>query len=223
MGGPQLLSRQEDGIPLAMAVWRLGIPMLALSSAPHGGGWGMRHWILAAQVAHDYRRTDPAAHLAALARGLGLKGPGVGMLTAVDVRLVRTGQEEGVTVAATVGLSHPGWAAADGEIITADSAVTTADTGVPTVGTVNIVAVLNRRLSRAALVNAVMTVTEAKSQALWDAGFAATGTPSDAVAVLCLPSGPAETFGGPRSRWGSRLAAATHRAVLDGSRAWRAR
>jgi adenosylcobinamide amidohydrolase len=80
------------------------------------------------------------------------------------------------------------------------------------------VAVLGRRLSRAALVNAVMTVTEAKSQALWEAGFAGTGTPSDAVAVLCAPSGPAEAFGGPRSRYGSRLARAVHRAVLDGSR-----
>jgi adenosylcobinamide amidohydrolase len=83
---------------------------------------------------------------------------------------------------------------------------------------VNIVAVLSRRLSGAALVNAVMTVTEAKSQALWEAGFAGTGTPSDAVAVLCAPSGPAEAFGGPRSRYGSRLARAVHRAVLDGSR-----
>jgi len=107
-----------------------------------------------------------------------------------------------------VGLSHPSWAAA-------------AETGTaaPATGTVNIIAVLSRRLSRAALVNAVMTVTEAKSQALWEAGFAATGTPSDAVADLCPPSGPAEAFGGPRSRWGSRLARAVHRAVLDGSRA----
>jgi adenosylcobinamide hydrolase len=78
--------------------------------------------------------------------------------------------------------------------------------------------VLSRRLSGAALVNAVMTVTEAKSQAMWEAGLAGTGTPSDAVAVLCAPSGPAEAFGGPRSRYGSRLARVVHRAVLDGSR-----
>src|SRR5262249_59389288 len=87
-------------------------------------------------------------------------------------------------------------------------------TGTPGIaGTVNIIAVLSVRLSGAALVNAVMTVTEAKSQALWDAGFAGTGTPSDAVAVLCAPSGPAEAFGGPRSRYGSRLASAVHPAA----------
>jgi adenosylcobinamide hydrolase len=205
---PQLLSRHEDGAELAMALWRFGSPLLALSSAPYGGGWGERHWILAAQVAHGYHRTDPDGHLAGLARDLGLDGPGIGMLTAVDVRLVTTGREDGVVAAATVGLTHPSWAAA--------AAPATGSPGIA--GTVNIVAVLSRRLSGAALVNAVMTVTEAKSQALWEAGLAGTGTPSDAVAVLCPPSGPAEAFGGPRSRYGSRLARAVHRAVLDGSR-----
>jgi adenosylcobinamide amidohydrolase len=210
---PQLLSRHEDGAELAMALWRFGSPLLALSSAPYGGGWGERHWILAAQVVHGYHRTDPADHLAGLARDVGLDGPGIGMLTAVDVRLVTASREDGVAAAATVGLTDPCWAAA------ADIAATTRATGSPgTAGTVNIVAVLGRRLSGAALVNAVMTVTEAKSQALWEAGLAGTGTPSDAVAVLCAPSGPAEAFGGPRSRYGSRLARAVHRAVLDGSR-----
>jgi len=210
---PQLLSRHEDGAELAMALWRFGSPLLALSSAPYGGGWGERYWILAAQVAHAYDRADPAAHLAGLASDLRLDGPGIGMLTAVDVRLVTTGSEDGVAAAATVGLTHPSWAAA------ADAAPAAPAGGAPGIaGTVNIVAVLSRRLSGAALVNAVMTVTEAKSQALWEAGFAGTGTPSDAVAVLCAPSGPAEAYGGPRSRYGSRLARAVHRAVLDGTR-----
>ena len=211
MHEPELLSRHEDGAELAMALWRFSSPLLALSSAPYGGGWGERRWLLAAQVAGDYSRSDPAGHLAGLARDLELDGPGIGMLTAVDVRLVTASREDGVAAAATVGLTHPSWAAA------ADAAAPA--TGSPgAAGTVNIVAVLSRRLSRAALVNAVMTVTEAKSQALWEAGVAGTGTPSDAVAVLCATSGPAEAYGGPRSRYGSRLARAVHRAVLDGSR-----
>ena len=212
MNDPELLSRREDGAELAMALWRFGSPLLALSSAPYGGGWGQRHWVLAAQVTGGYSRPDPAGHLAELARGLELDGPGIGMLTAVDVRTVSTCREDGVMAAATVGVSHPAWAAAG----TGGAGAAAASVA----GTVNIVAVLGRRLSRAALVNAVMTVTEAKSQALWEAGFPGTGTPSDAVAVLCPPAGPAEAFGGPRSRWGSRLARAAHRAVLDGSRRW---
>jgi len=212
LGEPQLLSRHEDGAELAMALWRFRSPLLALSSAPYGGGWGERHWVLAAQVASGYHRTDPAGHLAGLAGDLGLDGPGIGMLTAVDVRLVTASRDDGVAAAATVGLTHPSWAAAD-------AGTAAPATGAPgSAGTVNIVAVLSRRLSGAALVNAVMTVTEAKSQAMWEAGFAGTGTPSDAVAVLCAPSGPAEAYGGPRSRYGSRLARAVHRAVLEGSR-----
>jgi len=235
MHEPELLSRREDGAELAMALWRFGSPLLALSSAPYGGGWGERRWLLAAQVAGDYSRSDPAGHLAGLARSLDLDGPGIGMLTAVDVRLVSTCREEGVTAAATVGISHPTWAAAETGAAEAGLRETgPAEAGRPETGsadaapadaagfggTVNIVAVLSRRLSPAALVNAVMTVTEAKSQALWEAGFPGTGTPSDAVAVLCPVAGPAEAFAGPRSRWGSRLAVAAHRAVLDGSRRW---
>src|SRR5262249_27935814 len=191
MDEPELLSRHEDGAELAMALWRLRSPLLALSSAPYGGGWGERQWILAAQVTGGYDRADPAGHLASLARGLELDGPGIGMLTAVGWGGSSPCREDGVAVAAAVGPSHPAWAAETGPTA-------------PATGTVNIIAVLSHRLSRAALVNAVMTVTEAKSQALWEAGFAATGTPSDAVAVLCPPSGPAEAYGGPRSRWGSR-------------------
>lgn len=230
MHEPELLSRREDGADLAMALWRFGSPLLALSSAPYGGGWGERRWVLAAQVAGGYSRPDPAAHLAELARGLDLDGPGIGMLTAVDVRLVSTGREDGVVAAATVGISHPTWAAAATGAAEAGAAETgraeagsadAAPTGAAgSGGTVNIVAVLSRRLSPAALVNAVMTVTEAKSQALWEAGFPGTGTPSDAVAVLCPAAGPAEAFAGPRSLWGSRLARAAHRAMADGSRRW---
>jgi adenosylcobinamide hydrolase len=226
MDEPELLSRREDGAELAMALWRFGSPLLALSSAPYGGGWGERQWVLAAQVSGGYSRPDPADHLAELAGGLSLDGPGIGMLTAVDVRLVSTGREDGVTAAATVGLSHPAWAAG-AEAGTGSAGAAGARAPAPSApaaapGTVNIVAVLSRRLCPAALVNAVMTVTEAKSQALWEAGFAGTGTPSDAVAVLCPAAGPAEAFAGPRSRWGSRLARAVHAAVLDGSIRWAA-
>jgi adenosylcobinamide amidohydrolase len=83
-------------------------------------------------------------------------------------------------------------------------------------GTINVVASLPAALDDAALVNAATTVAEAKAQALWDGGVAATGTASDALCVVCPADGPAVGFGGPRSYWGSRLARAVHRAVLAG-------
>jgi adenosylcobinamide amidohydrolase len=75
-----------------------------------------------------------------------------------------------------------------------------------------------QRLSDAALVNAVATITEAKTQAIRDLGLAATGTATDAVCVLCPPDGEAAAYGGPRSRWGAPLARAAYRAVLTGGR-----
>ena len=53
---------------------------------------------------------------------------------------------------------------------------------------------------------------------LWDAGVAATGTASDAVCLVCPDEGLAHPFGGPRSPWGARLARAVHRAVVAGCR-----
>ena len=87
--------------------------MLAISSAPLGGGVGLRHWVLNVQVPHDYDCAEPAQHLAALAAGFGLTGPGVGMMTAVDVRTASTVREEGILVDATVGVNGPQWAATE--------------------------------------------------------------------------------------------------------------
>ena len=73
----------------------------------------------------------------------------------------------------------------------------------------------------AALLNLLCTMTEAKVQALLDAGVAGTGTASDAVSVLCpvlSSEGPgAEPFGGPRSTYGARLARCVYEAVSAGS------
>nr|WP_239110030.1 adenosylcobinamide amidohydrolase [Streptomyces anulatus] len=87
-------------------------------------------------------------------------------------------------------------------------------------GTVNIVVTLPVALSDAALVNAVATATEAKVQALLDAGLDCSGTPTDAVCVAAPEPGQdgGEPFAGPRSTWGARIARAVHTAVLAGAR-----
>jgi adenosylcobinamide amidohydrolase len=127
-------------------------------------------------------------------------------MTAADVRAYRTGADSGVEVVTTVGLTTPTLAAAPPDPRPLDL-----------VGTINIVAVMPEPLTDAALVNAVATVTEAKSQALRDAGLDATGTPTDAVCVVCPDGGRAHSFGGPRSTWGAPLARAVHHAVLTGA------
>jgi len=207
---PRLTDRVEAGGRPPLLVWRLPAPLRAISSAPLGGGLGMRQWVINATVPMSYRRDDPDRHLVDLAADLGLAGPGIGLLTGVDVTEVVAREDDGVRVWATVGLGAPIWAADD----PGREPPPSDDKG--RVGTVNIVAFVPAPLTDAAMVNAVATVTEAKAQALRELGLPATGTATDAVAILCPPGQPAEPYGGPRSRWGAPLARAARSAVRDG-------
>ncbi|MEU2550886.1 adenosylcobinamide amidohydrolase [Streptomyces sp. NPDC013313] len=202
----RLLTRTEDGERLHALLWRAGPGWRMISSAVLGGGIGERGWVLNAQVAHGYRRTDPERHLAELATAAGAAGPGVGLMTAADVSRHGRAADGGAQAVVTAGISVRGWAAteAEGTVLPAQP------------GTINIVAVLPVALTDAALVNAVATATEAKVQALLDAGHDCSGTPTDAVCVASrtpAPGTPLHPFAGPRSLWGARLARAVHRAV----------
>jgi len=203
-GGPASLLSAVDC--LGCLVWRFDEPVLAASTAPAGGGIGLRSWVLNAQVARDYVRRDPEAHVSEIAGRLRLVGNGVGMLTAADVGEIAIGEEDEVLVEATVGLTLPVWAAAP--------AVSTITAGHP--GTINVVSFVPKRHSDAALANLLCTVTEAKAQALFAGGVEGTGTASDAVTVLCPATGEAEPFGGPRSCFGAPLARAVYAVVTTG-------
>jgi len=217
--------RTEDGQRLPMAVWHPGPGYRMISTGVLGGGLGPREWVLNAQVPAAYARTDPAEHVRELARGLGLTGPGIGLLTAAQVTDLVQRQDEGVQAAATVGLRVPTWAAAppgrpDPELARLGTDLPArlgTDRPAPP-GTINVIVALPVPLTDAAFVNAVVTATEAKAQAVLDAGFAGTGTATDAVCVAA-PIGPEgeEEFTGPRSLWGARIALAVYAAVRAGA------
>jgi adenosylcobinamide amidohydrolase len=225
MPNVRLLERVEDGVGWPVLVWEAGPGWRMISSGVVGGGIGERSWWLNAGVPRDYARRDVQGHLTGIAQQLGLGDParwaafGVGMLTAADVRSRTRADDGGVHAVATVGLGAPVQAAAAPERVAGEAAV---------VGTINILAVVPAPLTDAALVNAVLTVTEAKTQALVEHGVPGTGTSSDAVCIACpVPDGrvdgvapAAEPFGGPRSTWGARLARAVHAAVGEGTARW---
>jgi adenosylcobinamide amidohydrolase len=166
--------------------------------------------VLNVQVPHGYARRDVAAHVAEVADALELEGTGVGMLTAAKVDRVTSHEDgDGVRVEATVGLSLPVYAAAPPEQTEGVGVARAASAP----GTINIVAFVPVRHEDAALANLLCTVTEAKVQALTDAAVPGTGTPSDAITVLCPTEGPAEPFGGPRSAYGARVARAVYAAL----------
>lgn len=203
---------QDGAQTRPVLIWRFGAPRRVVSSAPMGGGIGVRGWIINAQVPLSYARTDVDPHLRSIGAVNRCQGDGVGMLTAASVDLVTHALDGDIHAWATVGLRIPTWAAAapDAE---------TVDTLHP--GTINVVVTVPRRLADAALVNAVITATEAKTQALLEGGIDGSGTASDAMCIVCPIEGTVEPFGGPRSRVGASVARAVHEAVRRGIRTGR--
>ena len=199
------LERPEVPDTRHVILWRFPERVAILSSAPVGGGLSIVDWICNVGVTSLYPDPDVAHHAHQVANVLGLDGIGATFFTAADVRLARHATVEGVNVNATVGVTRPTWAA------DAD------DAWAPwSPGTINVVVQVPVPLTPAAAVNAAMTATEAKVQALVEAGVPGTGTATDAVAI-CWPTGPDPApYGGPRSPWGARLARAVHDAVADG-------
>src|SRR5438270_12982693 len=102
----QLRVRREGSQQLPVLLWRFAHPMRAVASSPHGGGLGVRRWVVNAQVPPSYARRDPDHHLGKLAVSLGLAGKGVGVMTADGVRGFKEGSGGGLGVVASVGLSR---------------------------------------------------------------------------------------------------------------------
>lgn len=181
-----------------------------LSSAVLGGGLGwIRTW-LNLQVESGYDCGDPEADLRRAA--VGLPRPVVGMLTAAPIADFRIGSEGCARAVATVGLRHP--------VVAAGGAVLGGRT---TVGTVNLLAVIDVPLSDAGLANALQTAVEAKVQALAAARVRAlngeghaTGTPTDSVCIACPPGG-SQPYAGVATSHGRDLAMAVYRAVHEGA------
>ena len=194
--------------------WQWPHAIAALSSAPVGGGFQTAQWLLNIGVPLDYSRIDLEEHATEIATELRLSGDGIALFTAANVSDWQRRSIEGVTVDATVGISKPTWAAdPDGGWTPWEA------------GTINIVVQVPHKLEAAASVNAVMTVTEAKTQALIEVGVPGTGTASDAV-VIVWPTQSSETteqFAGPRSEVGSRIAQAVHATVASGVATWHER
>jgi adenosylcobinamide hydrolase len=121
-----------------------------------------------------------------------------GLLTSVPMDKLSIGAFDEVTVFTTAGVKNPN----------------------ERIGTINIIAVLECRMNRGALLNAIITVTEAKSKALIEAGHSFTGTNTDAVIVLTTHKGRYYRYCGPASELGKKLWKATCKSVSDSLGKW---
>lgn len=198
---------------------RAAAPLTVLSSAIAGGGPGEARTLVNVHVPKGFECEDPAAVLAEFAERRALAAPWVGLLTAAATERAESAHAArgGVAAAAivTVGLSNA--------ICAGRSAP-----GPPALSTINAIVIVDARPSPAALVNAVMTVTEVKASVLAEVGhrtahgWLASGTSTDAVIVAATGRGPACRYGGPISPLGWVVARAAREAIEAGVRRWRA-
>jgi adenosylcobinamide amidohydrolase len=195
-------------------------PLRVLSSAVHGGGLASARAIVNLHVGKDDPCADPAGMLAAYARRVGVPEPFVGLLTGAWTEAATVGEEDGAGIpalaVATVGLSNR---------IAAGRAPVTGWTH----GTINTIVVVDADPESAALVNAVITVTEVKVLLLQEAGVLdsdggpVSGTSTDAVVIAATGRGARPCFGGPASPLGWSIAQAARRALHAGIRGWQER
>ena len=230
----------DRGVVRPLLRWVAPPGWRAISTAVVGGGIGPIAYWLNVKVDKDYDHVDPVAHCRELVHEqFGAAADGVVMLTAADLTRFTTARDSGVEVVATVGLGRPVWPAAQAvsqdrwpegpgspQFASPGPGFARPATGPARPGTINVLVAVPVPLSEAALVNAVVTATEAKSQAMVEFALPGTGTASDAVCIACPATGSAaagaevEAYGGPRSPWGAAIARAVHAAVAAGTQDW---
>lgn len=191
--------------------------LTVVSSAVLGGGFARAHAVVNVHVPKNFPCEDVEARLAEFVARRGVPAPWVGLLTSAwtEKAALATAADHGLTalVVVTVGLSNR-----------VAAGLTPAARWAPS--TINTIVVVDADAEPAALVNAVITVTEVKTARLAAAGVRcadgapASGTSTDAVVVAATGRGRRCRFGGPVSELGAVVARAAHAALDAGIRRW---
>ncbi len=189
-----------------------------VSSALVGGGFLQTQTILNYHVPSGYNHPDPGEELRQFARVQQLEEPFVGMMTAVPMRYTKT-----------MTLRHHDLTVTS--IITAGIHVAEASgqsTPMPSLpGTINMILLLDANLVASALINAIITATEAKTGVLiergvlTEEGYMATGTVTDALVVACTGRGTPLPYAGPATWISSLIGASIRQGLTAALSSWR--
>jgi len=152
-----------------------------------GGGIGTVSTLLNHTVAPEWEGQDPLRELTIVTSREGLPGDFFGLLTAVKLRHLCILQYDFVTVFISAGINPESR------------------------GTINIIVSSSQGMSDAALAGAIITATEAKSEALRGRGHPFSGTPTDAI-VVASEGTVVHQYAGNLTEAGMRI----HAAVLFG-------
>jgi adenosylcobinamide hydrolase len=192
-------------------------PLTILSSAFVGGGFTAARAVVNLHVRKNIPEEETEGLLPRFVKQREIAGPWIGLLTSAwtEKAVVAEVNGAGLTALAvvTVGLSNR-------------IAAGQTPPGVWAPSTINSIVIVDCEPEAAALVNAVMTVTEVKTALLasvdlrCDDGRVVSGTSTDAVVVAATGRGRQCRFGGPISDFGWVVARAAHEALDVGVRRW---
>jgi adenosylcobinamide hydrolase len=187
-----------------------------LNSAPWGGGFQISRRLVNRQVDKSYLCDDPVTEMEQFLRGRGIEAAGTAsMLTAArvaDVGFAVSPTVSNLTVSAwvTVGLGNPARSGAErpqSELFP---------------GTINTIVLIDGNPTDAAMVNAVITATEAKTAVLQDLAVSvpgvegsaiATGTTTDAVLIAATGRGRPIRYAGPATELGHWIGRTVYQAT----------
>ncbi len=167
----------------------------ALSSGINGG-WRDVDAIFNYSVDEDFEKYDAKEYLEKVACKLNLRRY-FGLLTSVPMDKLAISRCDEVTAFVTAGVKNPN----------------------ERIGTINIIIVLNAAISDGAMVNSVITATEAKTHTLIEMGYNFTGTNTDAI-VVARTNGRYYEYAGPASELGRKIWVAVKKGVRDSLSKW---
>lgn len=144
------------------------------------GGWKKVQSAFNHTVGPEFYKMDPVKYLKLIAKKYALKNY-FGLLTAVPMDKLSIRSDGRVSAFLTAGVENPN------EM------------------TINVILVLEARVSKSGMLNAIITATEAKSKALFELGYKFTGTNTDAIVVLSTMKGKYEKYTGPATNLGQSI------------------
>lgn len=191
-------------------------PLTVLSSAVLGADLRRARYIINHTVDKDYNGNNPEQDLAKVAASLGLEKDVLGMMTSVSIThtFLSHVNHQGLSVATfcTAGIGNPGVAGLPiGKVINQQK-----------YGTINLILLIDGNLTASAMVNAVITATEAKTRALFKAnvclpdGELVTGTTTDSLVVACTGKGQALSYAGTATDLGYFIGRTVSEAIIQG-------
>jgi len=191
-------------------------PLRVLSSAVMGNELKVARHILNYTVDTNYDCSHPLEKLINVRNNLSLEDDVVGMMTAVWVEDTALDfqkiDELAVAAFCTAGVSNRAAAGLSLEVISKNYKP----------GTINSIVLIDGNLTPAAMVNSVITATEAKVRALYeyglrlDDGKIVTGTTSDAITIACTGNGAEIKYAGTATPLGFLIGKTVYNAVQAG-------